>query len=75
MSILKQPNTVVELNDGEIATTCYNGLDGIGVKFGEHHFDLSERGFSDNFPEPDEIIKDTDNRITRIIREGGWDDT
>ena len=29
--------TIVKLPDGRIGTTVYNGLDGIGIKWGEHH--------------------------------------
>lgn len=28
--------TVVRLPDGRIGTTVYNGLDGVGIKWGEH---------------------------------------
>lgn len=72
MSALNRPNTVLELDDGELATTCYNGLDGIGVKYGEHRFDADSR----DFPEPDEILDDKmgeDRRIRRIVKEGGWE--
>ena len=35
------PNTVIKFN-GKIATTCYNGLDGVGIKFGEHIFSTNK---------------------------------
>ena len=54
--------------DGTIGTTCYNGLDGIGIKYGEHHFDIEGE-----FPEPDEIIKEPEQDELELIKEGSWD--
>lgn len=64
MSIYR-PNAIVETPDHRRATTCYNGPDGVGVKYGEHEFPL------DNFPEPDEIFKSPEKEL-RLIRAGSW---
>ncbi len=34
--------TVVKFSDGRIATVCYNGLDGIGFKEGDHKISVED---------------------------------
>lgn len=65
MSYFK-PNAIVKKINGQIGTTCYSGLDGIGIKYGEHFFDLEE-----DFPEPDEIIKQPEKNL-ELIKPGSW---
>jgi hypothetical protein len=36
MGIVNRLGTIVKLPDGRIGTTVYNGLDGVGIKWGEH---------------------------------------
>ncbi len=60
-----RPNAIVKTPDGRIATTCYNGLDGVGIKYGEHYFGL------ENFPEPDEIVKNPEKSLV-LIKPGEW---
>lgn len=62
-----KPNTIIKLKNGRIGTTCYNGLDGVGIKYGEHHFNINK-----DFPEPDLIIKEPEKNIIKIIRHGSW---
>jgi len=62
-----KPNAIVKKRDGTIGTTCYNGLDGVGIKYGEHFFDIKEA-----FPEPDEIIKNPREELT-LIKGGSWE--
>ena len=66
----KKPNAIIKMSDGRIATTCYNGLDGVGIIYGEHHFDIAK-----DFPEPEKIIKNTSVDIVEIIKPGTWDET
>ena len=37
-----KPGTIVELPDGERGTVVYNGLDGIGIKWGEHKVTIEQ---------------------------------
>ena len=34
--LVSRPGTIVKLADGRIGTTVYNGLDGVGIKWGRH---------------------------------------
>ena len=36
MGDMKKLGTVVRLSDGRLGTVVYNGLDGVGIKWGEH---------------------------------------
>lgn len=80
MSIIGKPNTIIKLPDGRIGTTCYHGLDGDGIKFGKHKFDLTKE---DPFPMPDAMLrelapwneKDSMEYVGekyKILRKGGW---
>ena len=62
-----RPNAIIRKQDGTIGTICYNYLDGIGIKYGEHHFDVNEE-----MPEPDEIIKEPEKDKIVLIKEGSW---
>jgi len=64
---LKVPNTIIEMEDGTIGTTCYNGLDGIGIKYGKHFFNINNE-----FPEPDLILKEPETLNLKLIKQGGW---
>lgn len=60
---------LVELPDGKIGTVVYNGLDGVGIKWGEHKVkqsDISGNGgiSNDKAPEgyrwfPDAMLRDS----------------
>ena len=63
-----KPNAIIKKQDGTIGTTCYNGLDGIGIKYGEHHFNIEEE-----MPEPDEIIKEPEKEGIILIKAGSWE--
>ena len=63
-----RPNAIIRKQDGTIGTTCYNYLDGIGIKYGTHHFDVNEE-----MPEPDEIIKEPEKDKIELIKEGSWE--
>lgn len=39
---IKKPGTIIRLPDGRIATTVYNGLDGVGIKWGRHSVTLAD---------------------------------
>ena len=34
--------TIIKLPDNQLATICYNGLDGVGIILGEHHLTNEE---------------------------------
>ena len=74
--------TIVRLKNNKIATVVYNGLDGIGVKYGKHVLSTEQLEeimsytpiFNDSNPAPDdygwfpdEILK-SNNNLT-IIKE------
>lgn len=42
MSLINRPGTIVRLPDGRIGTTIYNGLDGVGIKWGRHPVTLAD---------------------------------
>ena len=51
MKRLTEPNVLVRvIATGKIGTTCYNHVDGVGIKYGVHTF-------VDDYPEPDEIFR------------------
>lgn len=37
-----KPGTIIELPDKRRGTVVYNGLDGVGIKWGEHKVDEAE---------------------------------
>lgn len=37
-----KPGVIVKLPDGRIGTVVYNGLDGVGIKWGEHDITLDD---------------------------------
>ena len=61
--------THIRIADGRVGTVVYNGLDGVGIKFGVHHItesDLHGSGwcFSNDAPEdyewlPDAMLRDS----------------
>jgi hypothetical protein len=70
VSAINRPGTIVRVPDGRIGTVVYNGLDGVGIKWGVHHPDPSDfdgtyggvvspsRDMTD-FPwEPDAMLRD-----------------
>jgi len=62
-----RPGTIIQLQDGRIGTTVFNGLIGIGIKWGEHTLpegilDETSAEFTSNIPEdfewePDAILR------------------
>lgn len=50
-------NTIIELPDGRIGTICYNGLDGKGGCWGEHHFTMPD-DCQTGLPKPDFMLRD-----------------
>ena len=64
-----RPNAIVKKKDGTIGTTCYNGMEGIGIKYGRHKFSIDE---DEDFPEPDEIIKNPEKNL-ELIKNGSWE--
>ena len=58
--------TVIRLPDGRIGTVVYNGLDGVGIKWGEHRATLADLrgsgctliGVQDEIPEDYEWTPD-----------------
>ena len=68
MSMFK-PNAIVKTKSGKIGTTCYSGLDGVGIKYGQFNFDTS----SEEWPVPDEIFHDPEREL-ELIKCGSWED-
>jgi len=47
MSALGRPGTIVRVPDGRIGTVVFNGLEGVGIKWGGH--DVSEADFEGTY--------------------------
>lgn len=48
--------TMVKLPDGRIGTVVYNGLDGVGIKWGEH--DVDEKALACGFDQGEDAAPD-----------------
>ncbi len=49
MGAINRLGTIIRLPDGRVGTTVYNGLDGVGIKWGRHKPDLEDfKGSSGN---------------------------
>ena len=63
-----RPGVIVRLPDGSEGTTVYNGLDGVGIKWGRHHVTMADiRGSGGLFRE--DIPKDYPWRPDAMLRE------
>ena len=52
-------NTLVRIGE-DVATVCYNNLDGVGVVWGEHTFQMPSGGFGDGLPPPDVMLNEVE---------------
>lgn len=62
MALINRPGTIVRLPDGRVGTTVYNGLDGVGIKWGWHQVtpdDLAGTYIPEDWPwYPDAMLRD-----------------
>ena len=53
-----KPGTIIKLSDGRIGTIVYNGLDGEGIKWGEHNVTMDDITGNGNTTHGVEIVPD-----------------